>query len=131
MRSPLRNLFLAPALLAAAALATTTAFAESQVNVPFSFTVAGKTCPPGLYDVQSGPIINSVALTNEATSRRFVFLVAPGNPVPTDHRVILTFDQRGDQHALQTIQWGYKITSRLDKPSRKNEYVPTRIMSGQ
>ena len=131
MRPSLRTLFLAPAILAAAALASTPAFADTLLNVPFSFTVAGRTLPAGVYDVHNGPLTNTVALTSHETSRTLVFVIAPGSPAPNDHRVILTFDGNGDGHALNSIQWGNKITSRLDKPSRKHEYVPTRIMSGE
>jgi hypothetical protein len=51
MGSILRNFVLAPAAMAAAALATNTAMAET-LKVPFTFTVDGKDFPAGLYSVQ-------------------------------------------------------------------------------
>jgi hypothetical protein len=128
MRFPIRKIFLAPAVLAASALATSSALAATPVQVPFSFTVAGKTCPAGNYTVFTGPLSNTVRLVNQDSSRNFVWIVEPGDPQPTDHRVILTFDTRGDGHELRTVQLGNRVTSRLDKPSK--EYTPTRIVSG-
>jgi hypothetical protein len=129
MRSPVRKLFLAPVLLAAAAVATSTAMAETELNVPFSFTAAGKVCPAGVYKVDKGPAANTVRLVSEDSSRNFVWIVAPGSPNPNDRHIVLTFDNFGDSHALQSVQYFNKITSRLDKPSK--EYVPSRIVSGQ
>jgi hypothetical protein len=129
MRSPLRKLFLAPAILAAAALATSTAMAETQLNVPFSFTAAGKVCPAGVYHVDRGPAANTVKLVSDDSSRSFVWVVSPGSPQPTDQRVVLTFDNFGGAHTLQSVQYRNKITSRLDKPAK--EYVPSRIVAGQ
>ncbi|HTW49847.1 MAG TPA: hypothetical protein VMD92_17955 [Acidobacteriaceae bacterium] len=129
MRSPLRKLFLAPAIMVAAAVATSTAMAENQLNVPFSFMAAGKMCPAGVYDVDQGPALNTVRLVSEDSSRNFVWIVAPGSPLPTDQRIVLTFDNFGSTHALHSVQFRNKITSRLDKPSK--EYVPSRIVAGQ
>jgi hypothetical protein len=129
MRSPLRKLFLAPAILAAAAVATSTALAETQVSVPFSFTAAGKVCPAGLYHVDKGPVSNTVRLASDDSSRSFVWILAPGKPGPDDQRIVLTFDNLGTTHALASVQFRGKITSRLDKPAK--EYVPSRIVAGQ
>ena len=129
MRSPLRKYFLAPALLAAAAVATSTAMAENSVSVPFNFTVAGKTCPAGKYEVLQGPVANTVRLASEDSSRSFVWSITPGDPSPTDQRVVLTFDEGSDAHALRTVQFGNRITARLDR--QRKEYTPTRVVSGE
>jgi hypothetical protein len=129
MRSPLRKFFLAPALVAAAAVATSTAMAATAVSVPFNFTVAGKSCPAGKYEIQKGPVANSVRLASADSARSFVWVISPGDPSPTDQRVILTFDRNGDAAALRTVQFGHLITSRLDKPAK--EYTPTRIVAGE
>jgi hypothetical protein len=131
MRSPIRTLIKASVFMAAVAVAVTTASAATQLTVPFSFTVAGKTCPAGTYTVQRGASAESVVLSSNDAARSFVWVTAPGSPAPTDQRVILTFDTLGDAHALQSVQFGNKITSRLDKPDKKHEYHPTRIMSGE
>jgi hypothetical protein len=129
MRSAFRKLFLAPAILAAAAVATSPLMAETQLNVPFSFTAAGKVCPAGVYHVDQGPVADTVRLVSDDASRSFVWVVTPGSPQPTDQRIVLTFDNFGGTHALQSLQFRNKITSRLDKPAK--EYVPSRIVAGQ
>jgi hypothetical protein len=129
MRSPLRKLFLAPVILAAAAVASSTAMAETQLNVPFSFTAAGKVCPAGIYHVDKGPALNTVRLVSDDASRSFVWVISPGAPSPTDQRIVLTFDNFGGAHLLHSVQYRDKITSRLDKPAK--EYVPSRIVAGQ
>jgi hypothetical protein len=129
MRSPFRKLFLAPAILAAAAMATSTAMAATSLNVPFSFTAGGKVCPAGVYTVDKGPAANTVRLVSEDSSRNFVWIVGPGSPQPTDQRIVLTFDNADGAHTLKSVQLRNMITSRLDKPAK--EYTPTRIVAGQ
>lgn len=129
MRSPLSKLFLASLALAAAAVASSTAMAETRLTVPFSFTAGGKVCPAGVYRVDKGPMLNTVKLVSDDASRSFVWIIAPGAPNPSDSRIVLTFDNFGDTHLLQSVQYRDKITSRLDKPAK--EYVPSRIVSGQ
>jgi hypothetical protein len=129
MRSPLRRLFLASAVFAAAAVASSTAMAESRLNVPFTFTAAGKVCPAGVYHVDKGPMLNTVRLVSDDASRSFVWIVTPGEPSPSDSRIVLTFDNLNGAHMLQSVQYRDKITSRLDKP--RKEYVPSRIVSGE
>ena len=132
MRSILRNFVLAPAVIAAAALATNTAMAETTLKVPFSFTVAGKNCPAGLYSVQWESIhSNFVTLTNKDASQSFTWVVSPGDPAPGDTAVVLRFDELGDMHALRSVQYGPRITSRLDKKINETKHVKTRIVSGQ
>jgi hypothetical protein len=132
MGSILRNFVLAPAVMAAAALATNTAMAETTLKVPFSFTVAGKNCPAGLYSVQwESTHSNLVTLKSKEASQSFTWLIAPGDPAPGDTAVVLRFDELGDMHALRSVQYGSRITSRLDKKINQAEHVKTRIVSGQ
>jgi hypothetical protein len=130
MGSIFRNFVLAPAVMAAAALATNTATAEI-LKVPFSFTVNGKNCPAGVYSVQREVSHNLVTLTSRETSQTFTWVVAPGDPAPTDSAVILRFNELGDTHALRSVQYGPLITSRLDKNTKQTEHMPTRIVQGQ
>jgi hypothetical protein len=127
MGSILRNFVLAPAVMAAAALATNTAMAEA-VKVPFSFTVAGKNLPAGYYSVQCEISHNMVTLRSSETRQSFTWIIAPGNPAPTDTAVILRFDELGQEHALQSVQYGPMITSRLDK---KTKQTLARVVPGQ
>ena len=114
MGSTLRNFVLAPAVMAAAALATNTAMAET-VKVPFNFTFDGKDFPAGYYSVKREMSENMVTLRSNATSQSFTWIIAPGDPAPTDTAVTLRFDELGQDHVLQSVQFGPLITSRLDK----------------
>ena len=130
MRFNLRNFVLAPAVMAAAALATNTAMAETTLKVPFNFTVAGKNCPAGIYVVQ-WEFSNSnsvVKLTSKGTQRSFIWLVSPGNAAPTASAVTLTFDELGQTHTLRSVQYGPMVTSRLDKQTKETEHPSTRIV---
>jgi hypothetical protein len=118
MGSILRNFVLAPAVMAAAALATNTAMAET-VKVPFNFTVAGKDMPAGYYSVRREISQNMVTLRSTETSQSFTWVVGPGNPDPKDTAVTLRFDQLGQDHVLQSVQYGPLITAKLDKNTRQ------------
>jgi hypothetical protein len=137
MGSIFRNFVLAPAVIAAAALATNTAMAETTVKVPFSFTVAGKNCPAGLYSIQwESTHGNLVTLKSKEVPQSFTWVVGPGDPTPGDTAVVLRFDELGEMHALRSVQYGSQITSRLDKKANQAEHVKTQhirtlIVSGQ
>jgi hypothetical protein len=115
MRSLVHKFILAPAVMAAAALATTTAKAETTLKVPFSFTVQGKTWPAGLYAVKKDGNPNRVMLYSKDGPKEFAWVICPGQADPTDTRIVLKFDASGDTHALQSIQYGPMITPRLDR----------------
>jgi hypothetical protein len=117
-------------MVATGALATNTALAET-VNVPFSFTANGKTCPAGRYSVDRNDTIGVVMLRSEDGRRSFSWLASPGDPDPSDSRVILRFDEEGRNHTLQSVQYGALITSRLDGRSKQTESGPTRGVLGR
>jgi hypothetical protein len=128
----LRNLFLAPALLAAATFAVTTAHAEATLKVPFNFQVAGKDCPAGLYTVGHDLQHNLVTLKSKATAQSFTWVIGPGDPSPDATAVTMRFNDLGDSHVLRSVQYGPMITSRLDKKNKQNEHVHVQtITSGQ
>ncbi|MFZ0633371.1 MAG: hypothetical protein WBD32_13965 [Acidobacteriaceae bacterium] len=132
MRSLLPKFVLASAVMLAGALAAAPAMAEVMVNVPFSFTVNGKVCPAGRYQIGHDAASSVVTLRAVNTwSRSFAWIAGSGNASPYDSRVILRFDANGDQHELQSVQFGSMITDRLDRGPRHSEYVPTRDMGGQ
>jgi hypothetical protein len=131
MGSILRNFVLAPAAMAAAALTTNTAMAETTLKVPFSFTVDGKDLPAGLYSVQRQSSHNLVTLKSKDASQSFTWVVGPGEPAPTATAVILRFNELGESHALLSVQYGPVITSRLNKKTKQTEHMPTRIVPGQ
>ena len=131
MRSILGKLFLAPAILAAATFSATTAKADATVKVPFSFTVAGKLCPAGYYTVKRDMVHNMVTLQSKAATRTFSWFVSPADETPTASKVTLRFNELGDAHSLQSVQFGALITSRLDKKSGHTEREHMKVAEGQ
>jgi predicted secreted protein len=109
------------AILAAAALLATSAFASSKavVNIPFAFVAQGHTFPAGQYEATSDPMRNMLALrstTDTSVSARWV--AGPADYNPNDEKLTLKFDDFGNTHALRTVQLGPEITSRLDAHAR-------------
>jgi hypothetical protein len=131
MRNTLRTLFLAPAVLAVATFATTSAHAEATLKVPFSFTAGGKDCPAGDYTVSKDTKSNLVTLRSKESARSFTWVVGPGDPAPTATSVTLRFNDTGSAHELRTVQYGPEITSRLDKKAKHNEHVHVETITGQ
>ena len=115
MQSILRKLALAPAVLAAAALVSTSAMAETTIKVPFSFTVGGKVFPAGRYVIQRDDLGSFVSLTSKDAPLSASWVLTPGTPAPTENKIALKFDQVGQTHVLQSVQYGSMITSKLDK----------------
>ena len=131
MRFLLPKLVMASAVMMAGALTAAPAMAEVMVNVPFNFTVNGKVCPAGRYAIEHDSTSSLVSLRSVSSwSRSFTWVAGPGEPSPYDARVILRFDENGEAHQLQSVQFGSLITRRLDG-KRKAEYVPTRVIQGQ
>ena len=123
MRSTLRGLFMASAVLATAALATGTAAAQKRVNIPFSFTADNKICPAGTYFVEQSSIGSMVSLVSYDHSRTFSWILRPGNPNPDDPRVMLIFDQFGQRYALQSVAYEGQTTPTLDRREKRHEYA--------
>lgn len=116
MQTTSRTLILALAFLATAALATTSAKADTSLKVPFNFTVAGKAMPAGQYILQHDQALNTITLRSKDNTSSFTWLVGPGAVDPTDNHVGVKFDQlSNDTHILRSIQYGSQTTNRLDK----------------
>jgi hypothetical protein len=98
-------------MFAAAALATTSAMAESLVNVPFSFAVAGKHCPAGQYLTQRDPIHNYVTLRSRNAPVGFNWILGPGDGIARSSDVRLSFAQKDQGYALDSVQFGSQTTS--------------------
>lgn len=130
MRSILPKFLLASAVAAMAALTTSNALADVQVNVPFSFTANGKVCPAGNYTLGRNDLTGVVTLRNDDWKRNFAWIASPGEPAPTDTRIVLRFDKDGDNYTLQSVQYRALITSRLDG-KKDNEEAPTRMVIGR
>jgi hypothetical protein len=116
MRSILHRIVIASAVMMAAALATNFAAAESTtIKVPFSFSIAGQAFPAGDYSVYRHDSGNFVTLAQKGSAQSFSTVVGPGSPGPRERKVALNFDEVGETHVLQSIQYGAKITRQLNK----------------
>ncbi len=122
MRSTLHTVLASAALMTAAVLATNPAKAETILRIPFSFTVAGKTCPAGHYTVKENAIGSYVTLTSEDSSRVFTWILLPSTPDFKSASVVLKFDVAGQTHLLRSVQVGSMMTSQLDKNAVNSEY---------
>jgi hypothetical protein len=110
------------ALIMTAALGVGPAVAETaNVKVPFSFNVAGETFPAGYYWIQRDDLRDFVTLAAKGSSQHFTCLIGPGTPSPSQYKVALNFDQVGQTHLLQSIQYGTLISRRLDKKALESE----------
>jgi hypothetical protein len=120
-------------MMAAAAFTTTSAMAETtvNVNVPFSFTVSGKPCPAGKYIVQRDLIHSYVTLMGKNAPVGFNWNLGPGDASPTESNVKLSFEQEGGTYALESIQFGSLETHRLNRKPRSSEHREMRILQGQ
>lgn len=121
MKSILRKLALVPAVMAAAALLTTSAMAETTIKVPFNFTVGGKVFPAGRYVVERDDSGGFVSLINRDVPKAASWVLTPGEPGPAENKIALKFDMVGNTHVLQSIQYGALITSKLDKSMERNQ----------
>jgi hypothetical protein len=117
MRSMLRSLVLAPALLAAAAAfaANTTA-----VNIPYDFVAQGKAFPAGQYDVSRDINSNFLTIRKHGTPE-VNFTVTAGAGGEFDNKVSLKFDSVGDSHVLNTVRYGHLVTAHLDSDKKHGE----------
>jgi len=131
MKSILKALVLAPVVLAAAAVTANTAMAEATLKVPFSFSVAGKECPAGLYTVEKGLSNSIVTLKSKDTSRSFNWVIGPGDGSKASSLATLKFDQDGDSHSLMQVQYGSYQTGKLIKHSHRTEFVSAPIGQGR
>jgi hypothetical protein len=129
MRITLRSFVLTPVVMAAAVLTAHSAMAETKLDVPFNFSVNGKACPAGEYKVIAADQDNRVVLAG--ASHSFTWILHPGEPAPTDRRIILKFDELGENHVLRSVQYHNQVTSRLDKHAQEMESASIRVVQGQ
>ncbi|HEV2448302.1 MAG TPA: hypothetical protein VGS58_20360 [Candidatus Sulfopaludibacter sp.] len=131
MKSILSKFVLAPAVLAAAVLATSSAKAETTIKVPFNFTAAGQVCPAGYYTVTRNDNTNFVTLSRKGTAQSFTYVIGPGAPGPNDTKIALKFDNLAGTHVLQSIQYGSRETSRLDKKALRDMEHESQLTGGR
>jgi hypothetical protein len=130
MRSKFSTLVLASAALAAGALATLPAVAETSatLNVPFSFTVNGQSLPAGAYSVQRDSSGDFLRFQGKDATQNFVWLANPG--ATRGDRVVLKFEGQGQTHVLQSVEFGPLVTNRLDKKKRSTEDLSPQAVPG-
>ena len=131
MRLMVSKSILAAVVLTSASLITHAAKAETILKVPFSFTVAGQSMPAGLYAVSEDNYHNMVTLKAKDASKSFSAVLVPGDPNPNEIHVALTFQESGNSHTLKTIQYGPRVTTRLDKINERESSDHARLSLGR
>ena len=121
MKTNLRAFVQASAAVLVAAAATIPAVAETSatLKVPFNFTVYGRTFPAGEYAVVRSTNLSSLRLQNKNSSEGYSWVTGPSDT--KRDRVVLRFS--GENHALESVQYGTVISPRLDKRSKEKESV--------
>ena len=129
MKTNFRTFVLASAVVAVAAMATIPAVAETSatLKVPFSFTVYGHTFPAGDYAVVRSTNLAFLRLQNQNSSEGYSWIAGPSET--KRDRVVLRFN--GQNHALESVQFGVVISPRLDKKSKEKESVVPIEVSGR
>jgi hypothetical protein len=131
MKQIVCKFLVASAAVAAIALASNSAMAESKVNVPFSFTVGHKKLPAGQYTILRGKANNTVTLTSQDSSFGYTWILAPGDPSPYSHAIVLKFDSANETHFLRSVQYGPQTTPRLDRDRDRQEHPRVDTVIGQ
>ena len=127
-----RCMVLAWGIILTTSWAIQTASAETRnITVPFDFSIGRQILPAGNYSVELGMNEAYVTLKKKDGPQSFTWTIGPGDPAPTDARVVLRFDQIGDSRALQSVQFKSLITSRLDKKAMRNEQASTQVVLAQ
>lgn len=88
-------------------------------NIPFNFTVSGKTLPAGKYDVTNGTTQGMLILRN-AESHEAVAVITQRADDKMDEKAILVFRRYGNQHFLASISDGYKTRELLVTKAERN-----------
>jgi len=124
-------LVLASAAIAATSMAAVPAMAATSttLNVPFSFTVHGRSLPAGEYSVMRDDTGHFLRLQGKDASQSYLWIANP-SATNTD-RVVLSFDGEDSALSLQSVQYGPLVTSRLDRKSRKAEHASQQISGGE
>jgi hypothetical protein len=129
MKTNLRTFVLASAAVLVAAMATIPAVAETSatLKVPFSFTVYGHTFPAGEYAVIRSTNLSFLRLQNQHSFEGYSWVAGPSDT--KRDRVVLLFN--GENHALESVQYGTVISPRLNKKSKQKESVVPIEVSGR
>ncbi|HEY2861375.1 MAG TPA: hypothetical protein VGJ21_23395 [Terracidiphilus sp.] len=129
MRSTLSKFFLVP-VIAAAAMIGQSAHAQ-RINVPFEFTALGHTFPAGTYNVQKDVSSNFVSMRAEDNRNVVTKVLGPGSSDQANDRIVLRFAMDGDDHVLESIQYGAKITPKMSTTKSERHEMLSRPLRGQ
>jgi len=77
---------------------------EIKVNVPFTFTAAGKNLPPGEYHLLFNPLTAVVTLRGENSTA--VFLMSASSDLTQEGRSFVRFYRYGQYEFLQDVSIG-------------------------
>jgi hypothetical protein len=103
--------------LSAAALCSDFALATNlaRTDVPFSFTVEGRSFPAGFYDISMDSTRSFITLRSR-TNPAIITIKTLWPSGPAGAPVILKFHVIGPFHSLESIQMGVWSTSNLTLP---------------
>lgn len=121
MKSIICRAVLAPVVMAAT-LTASAATVQTTIEVPFSFSVGSIDCPAGAYSIESTLNDAFVMLKRIDGPQSFVWLLSAGDLIPTDTRIVMRFDERGQTHILRSVQYRSLITTRLDKNAQRSKH---------
>ena len=122
MRFNFPTLILAPVVMAAAVLTIQPAMAETAtLNVPFEFSVGDTLLPAGPYTVERDSRISVLKLHSKDMSKTLTWLALPS--ATKSGRVALRFAKEGQQHKLQSVQYGVLQTPDLEKRIKGSKAV--------
>jgi hypothetical protein len=129
MRMTVRTQILALAMLALTASVPNSVKAQSRLDVPFNFVVAGKTLPAGTYSITQNKAIGLVSLQGEGQTISWM-ADSNGSALPATTGS-LTFDRIGGAYYLRAMQYGRMMTPRLDSHVRVSNAGPSVAVEGQ
>lgn len=122
------------AVLAAAFLCATAAFAanKAEVTIPFNFHVHGHNYPAGDYVATVDAFHNVLTLSSKTDTKISVrWITGPADSNPGDEKLILKFDGQGSRHDLSAVQLGSRITTKLDASPRHEATTAAGAVGGQ
>jgi hypothetical protein len=110
--------------LTSAALCTSTAFAAdlAKVNIPFNFETRGVAYHAGTYAASLDLNRNMLTLRNvQKPKESILWLVSPADDKTIPASLIVKFDDFEGTYLLHTVQFGPRITPRLDAPAKRHD----------
>lgn len=76
---------------------------EVRLQVPFSFTVAGRELPPGAYTIERTPYLGVLLITGIGNGQTVAVTSSAGETEPLDSHPAATFSSTGGTHYLEEV----------------------------